>query len=767
MSNFRKLWLTFLVILALFLVACGGPEAPAVEEPAVEEPAAEEVVEEEPAVEEPAVEEPAMEEEAMADGEKVTIRWFVGLGTGSNEDQIPVQDGVVEKFNASQDRIELVVEYVDNDQATTILNTQISGGNSPDIIGPVGVAGRAAFTDAILDLRPLMEANNYDLSDFDPAMVDFYELENKGQVGLPFGIFPSFIYVNLDLFDEAGLEYPPQEYGVPYILDGEEVPWNMDTVREIGLLLTVDENGNDATMDGFDPEAIVQFGYGVQWADVRGQAALFGADSFHDGAGGAQTPAHWVDAMQWYHDAMWTDVFMPNGAYGGSDLLNAGNWFESGNMAMDQVHLWYATCCTGGLEANWDLAVMPAAPDGSITAKMHADTFAILEGSEHPQEAFEVMSYLIDEAADELTQLYGGLPARLSLQSAYFDKLDADAFADKDINWDVVTASMAYPDNPNHEEGYPNELPARDALAAFSEQMNNNPDFDVEAGLAELQANLQSIFDGADFVPAPVEEEAMEEEAMADGEKVTVRWFVGLGTGSNEDQIPAQDEVVAEFNASQDAIELVIEYVDNDQATTILNTQISGGNSPDIIGPVGVAGRAAFTDAILDLRPLIEASNYDLSDFDPAMVDFYELENRGQVGLPFGIFPSFIYVNLDLFDEAGLEYPPQEYGAPYILDGVEVPWNMDTVREIGLLLTVDENGNDATMDGFDPEAIVQFGYGVQWADVRGQAALFGADSFHDGAGGAQVPAHWVDAMQWYHDAMWTDVFMPNGAYGGS
>ena len=58
----------------------------------------------------------------------------------------------------------------------------------------------------------------------------------------------------------------------------------------------------------------------------------------------------------------------------------------------------------------------------------------------------------------------------------------------------MVTASMAYPDNPNHEEGYPNELQARDALAAFDEQLNNDPDFDVAAGLEELQANLQEIF---------------------------------------------------------------------------------------------------------------------------------------------------------------------------------------------------------------------------------------------------------------------------------
>jgi multiple sugar transport system substrate-binding protein len=449
--------------------------------PAAVEETTEETTEEEPA--------------ATTDGEKITVRWFVGLGTGSNEDQIPIQEEVVAAFNASQDEIELVVEFVDNEQATNILNTQIAAGNSPDIIGPVGVAGRAAFTDALLDLQPLIDANNYDLSDFDPAMVDFYQLEGRGQVGLPFGIFPSFIYFNKELFDEAGLNYPPQEYGVPYVLDGEELPWNMDTVAEIGKILTVDENGNDATMAEFDPEAIVQFGYGVQWADVRGRFTLFGADAFHDGNGNAVIPEKWAEAAQWYYDAMWKDHFYPNAAYGNSDILNAGNWFESGNIAMDHVHLWYATCCTAGLDDAWDIAVMPAAPDGTITAKMHADTFAILEGSKNPDAAWTVLTYLIGEAADPLTKLYGGLPARLSLQSAYFDALDADAFAGKDITWSVAVDSMAYPDNPNHEEGYPGELEVRDALTAFDEQLNNNPDFDVAAGLEELRLAIQAILD--------------------------------------------------------------------------------------------------------------------------------------------------------------------------------------------------------------------------------------------------------------------------------
>ena len=147
-------------------------------------------------------------------------------------------------------------------------------------------------------------------------------------------------------------------------------------------------------------------------------------------------------------------------------------------------------------------------------------------------------------------------------------------------------------------------------------------------------------------------------------EKVKVRWFVGLGTGSREEQIEPQEKVVADFNKSQDEIELVLEIVPNAQAYDVLATQITAGNVLDIVGPVGIRGRDSFKGSWLDMQPLVDKTKYDLSDFDPALVDFYRVEGEGLLGLPFGIYPSFIFVNKDLFDEAGLPYPPQEFGAP-------------------------------------------------------------------------------------------------------
>ena len=84
-------------------------------------------------------------------------------------------------------------------------------------------------------------------------------------IGVPYATYPSFLYYNKKLFDEAKLPYPPTKVGDLY--DGK--PWDMEAVRELGMKLTVDKNGNDATSADFDPENIVQWGFDMQWADDR------------------------------------------------------------------------------------------------------------------------------------------------------------------------------------------------------------------------------------------------------------------------------------------------------------------------------------------------------------------------------------------------------------------------------------------------------------------------------------------------------------------
>jgi multiple sugar transport system substrate-binding protein len=437
--------------------------------------------------------------------ERVTIRWYVGLGAGTDAPLIAAQEQIAADFNASQDEIKLVLEIVDNDQAYDVLSTQIAAGNAPDIVGPMGIRGRASFPGVWLDLTQLIEDNEYDLSDFDPALVDFYKVEGEGQLGIPFAVFPSFIIYNTRLFDEAGIPYPPTAYGEPYIdWEGNEREWNLDTLREIAMILTVDQNGNDATMNGFDENNIIQFGYGNQFTDFRGRATLFGAGNLVDADGNAHIPEHWREAERWYHKAMWEDYFYPNGVYGNSEIMGGpgGNWFGTGNIGMVSIHLWFTGWGTAGIGDEWDFAPVPSY-NGVTTAKLHADTFGIMKSSEHQQEAFIVLTYLLGGRAEELTALYGGMPARLSLQGDYFNTLAAaqsQTYPDvnwTEKNWDVVVAGLSYPDNPNHEESMPSFLESTDRYTSYTQQVDNDPNADIDAALTALEADLQAIFDAA------------------------------------------------------------------------------------------------------------------------------------------------------------------------------------------------------------------------------------------------------------------------------
>ena len=426
---------------------------------------------------------------------RVQIRWFVGLGAGSDEPTFAPQKAVVDKFNQSQDKIELVLEIVDNNQAFQTLATQISGGNAPDICGPVGIRGRDSFKGAWLDLDPLVKESNFDLSKYDPSMIDFYRDKDDGLIGLPFGIYPSYLYANKEIFEEAGIPLPPKNYGDKYIDEnGKEWTWDYDCIRRIGMKLTVDANGNDATDKDFDPENIVQWGFGIVWGDARGYGTLFEPGTFVGAGNKAQIPPAWLDAWKWTYKGMWKDHFIPTAPYGDSDILSNGSWGESGKIAMFQCHLWYSGYAK--MDYQWDVYPMPSY-NGKVTAKMHADTFEIPKGSKHPKEAFEVLTYLVTTASDDLLKIYGGMPATTSKQDAFLDSFFKERYPHVTVNTKVIKDSVKYADNPNHESWMPSFQEASTCYTEFWTNLLNNDGLDVDAEAKQLQKNLDAIFSAA------------------------------------------------------------------------------------------------------------------------------------------------------------------------------------------------------------------------------------------------------------------------------
>jgi multiple sugar transport system substrate-binding protein len=480
-------------IVALVASACGTAASPA---PGTASPAASQAVAPSP-TEPPAVTAEPLPETGPGPNGGVVVRWFVGLGAGGQPQQLQAESEFVNAFNASQKDVYIALEIYNNNVAANILKTQIAAGNPPDIIGPVGVEGLNLFRDQLLDLQPLIDSTGYKVEGVDPKLVDFFKLgENNATIGVPFATYPSFLYYNKDLFDEAGLAYPPTKVGDMY----EGKPWDMDAVRELGMKLTVDANGNDATSADFDPANVVQWGFDMQYADNSplAEASLFGASSFVGSDGKtAQISDSIAVGEKWFNDGVWKDHFIPSANQINSDLLDKGNEFESGNLAMNESHTWFTCCVYPAAPAKpkikqFGFAVAPAY-NGTTTAKLHADTFSLLKSTKVPDAAFKALTTLV--ASSELLTLYGGMPANPAQREAFFKTTEAN-FPGVTLDWTVPEAMLAFPDIPNHQAFVPNYAKAKTAWQAFQNKYRTTEGgVDIDAELATLKTTLQGIFD--------------------------------------------------------------------------------------------------------------------------------------------------------------------------------------------------------------------------------------------------------------------------------
>ena len=427
----------------------------------------------------------------------VIVRWYVGLGAGDDPAQIAVEQAIAAKFNASRKGIVLKLEVVHNAVAFTMLHQEIAAGHAPDIVGPIGTDGAAAFEGQFLDLTPYIKKTGFDLAVYDSKQIAMWRESDDRLTALPLGVYPSFIYYNKTLFQKAGLPYPPHTFGGTY--DGR--PWTMGELSHLACLLTLDRNGNNATSPRFDPAHVVQWGFELQdTEDARAQGTLFGPGTFVSTDGDAQIPVDWLQEWQWYHDLVWQAHAAPDQLEINSPLLDADNGFHTGNVAMAFTHLWYASSledAAGQGDDFFDLAVVPSYK-GRTTAELDADTFRILATTRHPDASFAALSYLVSNAALPLCESYDAMPARSDLRAPFFASLDA-TFPQR-VDWSVVQRSLLYRDDPSCESWMPNDLQAQARIGTFSNLLVTDPHADVSRQAARLRTDLNRIFRAA---PSP------------------------------------------------------------------------------------------------------------------------------------------------------------------------------------------------------------------------------------------------------------------------
>ena len=429
---------------------------------------------------------------------RTTVRWFVGLGSGTLDSQIKAQKTFVTNYNATnKDGIAIQLEVVSNATAYDVLKTEMAAGNAPDIVGPVGVKGRNGFEGAFLDLTDEIQRNGVDLTAYDSALLTYLQ-EGGAQIGLPYDMFPGYIWYNKDIFAKAGLPDLPIRAGDQY--QGKD--WTWDALAGLAAQLTVDKNGFKSTDPAFDKNGIAQYGMDFQWAEARRIASCFGGGSFlaPDGKT-AQIPPVWADAFKWYYSAIWNGHFAPDGAAEASALLGSGYPQSSGRLAMNAGWAWSISSIASSAAAakvkRWDIGVMPSWK-GETTSPLDEDTFTIPKAAKNPDAAFKAMMAIM--ADPTLLRNYGGEPARKADQVNYFASFDATLapiFPDNQVSWSVLGEMAKVTAVPSHEADMPNSAKANADIGMFLNRIQNTPGLDMTAELSKLQGTLQKDFDAA------------------------------------------------------------------------------------------------------------------------------------------------------------------------------------------------------------------------------------------------------------------------------
>jgi multiple sugar transport system substrate-binding protein len=434
---------------------------------------------------------------------KTCVRWFIGLGTGTDAGQIPTEQGVVDDFNASQSSVQLIMELIPYASAKNTLATEIASGNGPDIVGPVGWAGSNAFFDQWGDLSPYIKAGKFDTAVFDKSLVAMYHPETA-QVGLPFAVYPSAMEFNTALFDQAGLKYPPAKYGDKYTFpDGTTADWTWATLAKVGQYLTVDKAGKNATEAGFDKSSIVQYGFTWNFENQPEYWGAFWAGGSELVAGGtkgtykAAVPQAWKDSFTWYYNGIWgAQPFIPNNAVEQSPDFGTGNVFNSGKVAMTIEPSWY-TCCMSNVKT-WDFAAMPTY-NGKVGGRIDADTFRLLKTSKNPQAAFTAMVYLETTGVKRLIigsaanpPAYGAVPAIGADRQPFLDAKAAQFPWVK--NMSTLITGLQYPDVPSAEGYVPNFNDAWDRNTKFGNLLVTTSGLDLNKEIATLESDLTTIY---------------------------------------------------------------------------------------------------------------------------------------------------------------------------------------------------------------------------------------------------------------------------------
>lgn len=314
---------------------------------------------------------------------------FPYLWTGPEGDAI---QKVVDSFNASQDKIK--VKGVSNPDAQRQLAAMTSkhGFDVSDNFD-ANIATWASKK-ALEPLDDYIAADKYDTSDFIPGVFSKMQFDSK-TYSLPIAVHTTLLLTNDTILGAAGVAKPKTI---------------SELTASVEKLTVLDGSGNITQLGMNQPDFItLVYSFGGQWIDANGKPTA-------NDPGNIAALQFWVDNVLKKYGVDKVKRFLS----GFGEYASAQAPFYTGKVAMITDGEWQAQFIKEyAPDLKWSAGPVPyidAKPEVEGTAGIAASTFFIPANSQHKQEAWEFLKYLVSkEPMRDFTLALANLPARTSL----------------------------------------------------------------------------------------------------------------------------------------------------------------------------------------------------------------------------------------------------------------------------------------------------------------------------------------------------------------
>ena len=316
---------------------------------------------------------------ALAEGDGKVHITYSYWGT---PDEAVATQATLDIYNASQDEVYVDLMCIPNEEYTTKLQSMAISGEMPDC-GIMNENGLLAFANAglIADVSHM-----YDDKDSKPLDAVTFRKD-----GVPVAYSGCnevlLLYYNKDMFDAAGLPYPPAT---------ADEAWTWDEFIEVAKQLTIDANGKRPADEGFDPDNIVQYGCVVDnwtwqlevWAQSNG-----GAWFSEDGTECLINSPEAIESIQKVADLTLKEHVMP--LYLGLADEGIVRSVASGTVAMATGGAWNMGTCMSSSGINFGIGVLPYMKE-KVTAATSGPQ-VVFAGGAHEKEAMDFIAWYTQE----------------------------------------------------------------------------------------------------------------------------------------------------------------------------------------------------------------------------------------------------------------------------------------------------------------------------------------------------------------------------------